>query len=87
MKKKMKILSIDLDFISAPAINEFYTSGMHEHYKDSHAVIQWKEYQSKMPEVFESISHKIDIDNYDYCLRTYCNNNYNYNYVCNYEYN
>lgn len=67
----MKILSIDLDFISAPAINEFYTSGMHEHYKDSHAVIQWKEYQSKMPEVFESISHKIDIDNYDYCLRTY----------------
>ena len=67
----MKILSIDLDFISAPAINEFYTSGMYDIPKDEQPVIKWKMYQSKMPEVFQSMSHKIDTDNYDFCLRTF----------------
>ena len=67
----MRILSIDLDFISAPAINEYYTSGMYEHNIENHPVVKWKHMQSKMPEVFESISQKIDIDNYDFCLRTY----------------
>ena len=67
----MRILSIDLDFISAPAINEFYTSGMYDIPKDEQPVIKWKMYQSKMPEVFQSMSHKIDTDNYDFCLRTF----------------
>ena len=64
----MKILSIDLDFISAPAINEFYTSGMYDIPKDEQPVIKWKMYQSKIPEVFQSMSHKIDTDNYDFCI-------------------
>ena len=67
----MKILSIDLDFISAPAINEFYTSGMYEHNVENQPIVKWKHMQSKMPEVFETISQKIDIDNYDFCLRTF----------------
>ena len=67
----MKILSIDLDFISAPAINEFWNSGMSEYGIENHPVVKWKYIQSKMPEVFESISQKIDIDNYDFCLRTF----------------
>ncbi len=67
----MKILSIDLDFISGPAINEFYTSGMYDVPVDDQPVVKWKKYQSTMPEVFENISQKIDIDNYDFCLRTF----------------
>ena len=67
----MRILSIDLDFISAPAINEFYTSGMYEHNVENQPIVKWKHMQSKMPEVFETISQKIDIDNYDFCLRTF----------------
>ena len=67
----MKILSIDLDFISAPAINEFYTSGMYNVDSDNQPVVKWKMYQSAMPEVFETMSQKIDIDNYDFCLRTF----------------
>tara|TARA_Y200000002_G_scaffold85560_1_gene68071 strand:- start:222 stop:953 length:732 start_codon:yes stop_codon:yes gene_type:complete len=67
----VKILSIDLDFISGPAINEFYTSGMYDVPVDDQPVVKWKKYQSTMPEVFENISQKIDIDNYDFCLRTF----------------
>ena len=67
----MRILSIDLDFISAPAINEFWNSGMSQHEIENHPVVKWKYIQSKMPEVFESISQKIDVDNYDFCLRTF----------------
>ena len=67
----MKILSIDLDFISAPAINDFYKNGMNKEIPDVQPVVQWKQLQSRMPEVFETISQKIDIDNYDFCLRTY----------------
>ena len=67
----MRILSIDLEFISAPAINEFYTSGMYEHNVENQPIVKWKHMQSKMPEVFETISQKIDIDNYDFCLRTF----------------
>ena len=67
----MKILSIDLDFISAPAINEFYTSGMYKIPVDDQPVVKWKQYQSKMPEAFESMSQNIDVDNYDFCLRTF----------------
>ena len=67
----MRILSIDLDFISAPAINEFYTTGMYEHNVENQPIVKWKHMQSKMPEVFETISQKIDIDNYDFCLRTF----------------
>ena len=67
----MKILSIDSDFISAPAINVFYKNGMNKEIPDVQPVVQWKQLQSRMPEVFETISQKIDIDNYDFCLRTY----------------
>jgi len=67
----VKILSIDLDFISAPAINEFYTSGMCKIPVDDQPVVKWKQYQSKMPEAFESMSQNIDVDNYDFCLRTF----------------
>lgn len=67
----MKILSIDLDFISAPAINDFYKNGLNKQIPDVQPVVQWKHLQSRMPEVFETISQKIDIDNYDFCLRTY----------------
>ena len=47
----MKILSIDLDFISAPAINDFYKNGMNKEIPDVQPVVQWKQLQSRMPEL------------------------------------
>ena len=38
----MKILSIDLDFISAPAINDFYENGLNKIPGDTQPVVQWK---------------------------------------------
>ena len=44
----MKILSIDLDFISAPAINDFYKNGMDKDIPDVQPVVKWKQLQSRI---------------------------------------
>ena len=67
----MKILSIDLDFISAPAINEYHDHLLADHTGRNHPVIKWQELLHHSPHVVNNMSHNIDIDNYDFCLRTF----------------
>ncbi len=63
----MKILSIDLDYISGPAIihNEQI---LHRKELDMWPVRKWVELFDTHPGEF---SHKIDVSNYQFCLRTY----------------
>ena len=64
----MKILSIDLDFISEPAIIHNETVKETEEGYDMWPVVKWAELFEDHPGEF---SHKINVDNYQYCLRTY----------------
>tara|TARA_B100000965_G_scaffold332206_1_gene296645 strand:+ start:13327 stop:14070 length:744 start_codon:yes stop_codon:yes gene_type:complete len=67
----MKILSIDLDFISGPAILH-NDQKIYEHCDsdglDMWPVPKWYELFSTYPNEF---SHELNIQNYHYCLRTY----------------
>ena len=56
----MKILSIDLDFISAPAINDFYKNGMNKEIPDVQPVVQWKQLQSRICLLYTSPSPRDD---------------------------
>ena len=64
----MKILSIYLYFISEPAINHNQTVNEIEEGYDMWPVVKWAELFEDHPGEF---SHKISVDNYQYCLRTY----------------
>jgi len=64
----VKILSIDLDFISEPAIIHNETVKETEEGYDMWPVVKWAELFEDHPGEF---SHKINVDNYQYCLRTY----------------
>ena len=56
----MKILSIDLDFISEPAINHNQTVNEIEEGYDMWPVVKWAELFEDHPGEF---SHKISVDN------------------------
>tara|TARA_B100000131_G_scaffold4055_1_gene4171 strand:- start:200 stop:979 length:780 start_codon:yes stop_codon:yes gene_type:complete len=72
----MKILSIDLDFISGPAINSYHHTDIsfpaNEYYMhgDVNPVIKWRRILDNYPAIAES-SYKINIKNYQFCLRTF----------------
>tara|TARA_B100001175_G_C19495638_1_gene635115 strand:- start:1122 stop:1856 length:735 start_codon:yes stop_codon:yes gene_type:complete len=68
----VKVLSIDLDFISSPAINKYHTHQLANHTTGrQHPLIKWEELLQYAPDIVHSMSHEIDIDNYDFCLRTF----------------
>tara|TARA_B100000427_G_scaffold71075_1_gene57284 strand:+ start:2102 stop:2881 length:780 start_codon:yes stop_codon:yes gene_type:complete len=66
----VKILSIDLDFISEPAIHHNKIDGDLRDMEgyDMWPVIKWAELFEDHPGEF---THKISVENYQYCLRTY----------------
>lgn len=65
----MKVLSIDLDFISEPAINHNRIDELaaEEDY-DMWPVIKWQQLFEDHPNEF---SHNINLEHYHFCLRTY----------------
>ncbi len=72
----MKILSIDLDFISAPAINEMYATGFTQESDnlpdlDDQPVMKWRRLLEFNKEIFDNVQDQIDIDNYQFCFRTF----------------
>ena len=72
----MKILSIDLDFISAPAINrmnskEYESEIARINQLEEQPVIKWRQIQDVNSEEFKNICNQIDIENYQFCLRLF----------------
>ncbi len=72
----MKILSIDLDFISAPAINrmnskEYESEIARINQLEEQPVIKWRQIQDVNREEFKHICSQIDIENYQFCLRLF----------------
>ena len=71
----MKVLSIDLDFISSPAINKLWDTKlieeMAENDFDEQPVIKWRQTQELHREQFRELCNEIDVENYQFCLRTF----------------
>lgn len=66
----MRVLSIDLDYISEPAINDnnrFEDEDNPQEY-DQWAVVHWQQLFEDYP---HDISHRINLGHYDYCLRVF----------------